>query len=95
MKVFDIQKLKNIKIDRFLVWHWSIIVFLILVAIILAINIHLFLELEKEMSADVQDVKYVPKQVKEDLLENVVLQIEKKQENFEDALLRNFGVQDL
>jgi len=81
-----IEKIKNIKINRLLLWQWGVVVFLLLVVIILTINIHLLIRLESEITEDDVGIVFVPEQIEEKLLRDAILRIAEKEKNFEDAL---------
>jgi len=81
-----IEKIKNIKINRLLLWQWGVVVFLLLVVIILTINIRLLIRLESEITEDDVGIVFVPEQIEEKLLRDAILRIAEKEKNFEDAL---------
>jgi len=81
-----IEKIKNIKINRFLLRKWGDVVFLLLVVIILTINIRLLIRLESEITEDDVGIVFVPEKIEEKLLRDAILRIAEKEKNFEDAL---------
>ena len=81
-----IEKIKNIKINRLLLWQWGVVVFLLLVVIILTINIRLLIRLESEITEDDVGIVFVPEKIEEKLLRDAILRIAEKEKNFEDAL---------
>jgi len=80
-------KLKKIKFNPILVWHLSVIVFLVLFVAILLLNMDLFTTLKEDTGNTSKEYKSTIIMIEEDVLEEVLSSIKKRKDTFDKIFL--------
>jgi len=87
-------KVKKIKINRFLLWQFGVVAFIVLFVAILLLNASVLLKTKKETVNRSVDGDYAPVAIKEKLLEDIFSEIEERRSVFEKNFLNKPDIKD-
>ena len=92
--MFQIKQLKKIRIDRYGMWQISVVAFLMLVIVVLFLGAYTSVKIKDKLFTTREVVVSEQELIKKELLDDLVLKLNTKKENFDNLIIQRSFIQD-
>ena len=92
--MFQIKQLKKIRIDRYGMWQISVVAFLMLVIVVLLLGAYTSVKIKDKLFTTREVVVSEQELIKKELLDDLVLKLNTKKENFDNLIIQRSFIQD-